>query len=154
MHVRFDMITCYAVRAGDGGHEFLQLRRVPNDFMGGTWQAVSGGIEAGETAWAAALRELREEAGLVPMEFYRLPVMNLFYIHQHDTIWHATPFCAVVDRHAPIAFNPEHDAHRWVQRAELDRCFMWESDRQAIQQACREILDGGPAKPYLRIPLP
>jgi len=28
---------------------------------------VRGKIEAGEAAWAAALRELKEEAGLIPM---------------------------------------------------------------------------------------
>jgi dATP pyrophosphohydrolase len=31
---------------------------------------VSGAVEAGETGWAAALREIEEETGLVPERFY------------------------------------------------------------------------------------
>lgn len=153
MRVRHDMITCYAVRAAADSHEFLQLRRAADDFMGGTWQAVSGGIEPDETAWLAALRELKEEAGLVPIEFYRLPVINTFYISDHDTLWHSVPFCAIVDPKAQVTLNSEHDASRWVPRNNVDKAFMWATDRAAIAELCRSILDGDAAKPYLRIPI-
>jgi dATP pyrophosphohydrolase len=119
--------------------------------MGGTWQAVSGGIEAGETAWQAAIRELREEAGLIPAEFYRLPVVNTFYISADDTLWHAVPFCAIVDPAAVVVLNDEHDAARWVPRERAHQAFMWATDQQAIAELCKTILDGGEAKPYLRI---
>jgi dATP pyrophosphohydrolase len=122
--------------------------------MGGTWQAVSGGIEADETAWQAAVRELREEAGLVPVEFYRLSLMNSFYVAEQDAIWNAVPFCAVVDRGAEVVLNAEHDAARWVPREEVERHFMWATDRAAILELCRTILDDGLGKEYLRIPLP
>jgi dATP pyrophosphohydrolase len=153
MRVRHDMITCYAVRATGDSHEFLQLRRVQNDFMGGTWQAVSGGIEAGETAWQAALRELNEESGLLPVELFRLPVVNTFYISAGDTLWHSVPFCAIVKPNAEVMLNGEHDAVRWVPRVDVDQAFMWATDRSAIAALCREILDGGDAKPYLQIQL-
>jgi hypothetical protein len=29
---------------------------------------------------------------------------------------------------------------------------MWPTDRAAIAELCRDILDGGDARPYLRIP--
>ena len=153
MRVRNDLITCYAVRAAGTSHEFLQLRRAVGDFMGESWQAVSGGIEPGETAWQAAIRELREEAGLVPVEFYGLPVVNTFYISQGDTLWHSVPFGAIVAPGAPVTLNHEHDAARWIARCDADKAFMWATDRSSIQQLCREILDGGEAKAYLRIPI-
>jgi len=153
MRVRHDMITCYAVRAAAESHEFLQLRRVPKDFMGGTWQAVSGRIEPGETAWEAAIRELEEEAGLKPIELYRLPVVNTFYITEQDTLWHSVPFCAIVDAKAAVTLNDEHDASRWVPRNNVDKAFMWATDRAAIAELCTTILDAGEAKPYLRIPI-
>jgi hypothetical protein len=30
---------------------------------------------------------------------------------------------------------------------------MWPGERAALHEVCREILDDGPAKPYLKIPL-
>ncbi len=119
--------------------------------MGGTWQAVSGGVKAGETAWQAAVRELKEESSLTPAELYRLPVVNTFYISEGDTLWHSVPFCAIVAAGATVSLNQEHDAVRWVPRERAADAFMWATDRLAIAELCRTILDDGEAKPYLRI---
>ena len=155
MNVRFDMVSCFVVRPDEPAHsyKFLQLRRAAHDFMGGAWSTVRGTIEPGETAWGAALRELREEAGLVPAEFYQLDTVDLFYLHGDDTLWHCPGFCALVARDASIMLNPEHDAFRWIDRARAGRDFMWPGERAQIAELCREILDNGPAKPYLRITL-
>ncbi len=152
MKVRYDMVQCYVVReAAGGGHEFLQLRRVPSDFMGGTWQNVYGGIKESETAWQAALRELREETGLTPLEFYQLDTVNSFYLAHDDCIWNCPGFCAIVSPSAEVVLNEEHDAYRWVQRDDYAAGLMWPGERAACAELCREILDNGPAKPYLRI---
>src|SRR3982750_4603443 len=118
MRVRFDMAACFVVRPGEAGgrHEFLQLRRAPDDFMGGAWSTVRGKIEEGETAWGAALRELREEAGIEPVEFYQLDTVDIFYLHGDDTLWHCPGFCAVVGRDVKVILNAEHDAFRWTGR--------------------------------------
>jgi dATP pyrophosphohydrolase len=50
------------------GRYLVIRRRTP--YLKGTWQMVSGAVEAGETGWAAALREIEEETGLVPERFY------------------------------------------------------------------------------------
>src|SRR5579871_6343265 len=155
MQVRFDMVACFVVREGPSGqeHEFLQLRRSPDDFMGGAWSTVRGKIEAGEKAWQAALRELREEAGIVPAEFYQLDTVDIFYLHGDDTLWHCPGFCAVVSRDVTVVLNPEHDAFRWTPRGRIDQNFMWPGERAQLAELCREVLGDGLAKPYLRIPL-
>lgn len=152
MKARYDMIQCYVVRnAANSGHEFLQLRRAAGDFMGGTWQSVYGGIKPGETAWQAAIRELREETGLSPLEFYQLDTVNTFYLAHDDCIWHCPGFCAIVDPQSDITLNEEHDASRWLTRDEFLAGLMWPGERLACAELCREILDNGPAKSHLRI---
>lgn len=153
MNARHDMVTVFVVRPQAGGmsHEFLQLRRVAPDYMGGTYQTIRGGIEPGESGVTAALRELREESGLTPVEFYRLGSVESFYIPADDAIWHAAAFCAIVDPSAGMTLNDEHDAVRWVAAEETDGTFMWSSERPLIEEIKRVILADGPAKPFLRI---
>ena len=153
MRVRFDMVACFVVRPGAvaGTHEFLQMRRAADDFMGGAWSTVRGKVEEGEKAWAAALRELREEAGIAPLEFYQVDTVDIFYLHGDDTLWHCPGFCAVVDRDVEVVLNAEHDAYRWTERGRIDAGFLWPGERAQLAEVCREVLDNGPAKSYLRI---
>jgi dihydroneopterin triphosphate diphosphatase len=156
MQIRYDMVSCYVARptANGGSHEFLQLRRSKDDFMGGTWQAIYGTSEEGETAVQAVLRELKEEAGLVPAELYRLDQVSVFYIAATDTMWHCIPFCAIVGRQQAITLNNEHDAARWVNVADAEKMFMWKDNRDAIRDIQGHILVESLAKPFMRIPLP
>jgi len=152
MNVRFDMIACFVVRGKADAAEFLQLRRVPGDSLGGAWSTVRGGIEPGEKAWQAALRELREETGLVPQEFYQLDTVDIFYLHGDDTLWHCPGFCAVVKDDATVQLNEEHDAFRWTPRSQIDSRFLWPGERAQLAELCREILGNGPARKYLQLP--
>ncbi|HEV2296579.1 MAG TPA: NUDIX domain-containing protein [Tepidisphaeraceae bacterium] len=154
MRVRTDSVSVYVVRPEASGpsHEFLQLRRVATARLGaGSFQNVRGGIDAGETAWQAALRELREEAGLRPAEFYRLGTIETFYIAQDDTLWHAVPFCALVSRSDKVVLNDEHDAVRWVPLRDAKHAFIWANEWPVIDEIERVILGNGPAKPHLRL---
>ncbi len=147
------MVTVFVVRprADGAAHEFLQLRRVATDFMGGTYQTIRGGIDAGESGVAAALREMREESGFTPVEFYRLGSVESFYIPADDAIWHAAAFCAIVEKFAEPTLDDEHDAVRWVAAEQTDSAFMWSSERPLIEEIKRVILADGPAKPHLRV---
>ena len=155
MTPRYDMVCCYVVRPDAEGAlgELLQLRRSPGDFMGGSWSVVRGRVEAGEKAWQAALRELKEEAGLVPErdEFFQLDTVDTFYLAADDTVWHVPGFCAVVARDAAVTLNEEHDDFRWVPRAQADLEFLWPGERRQLEELAREIMDFGPARNFLRI---
>jgi dATP pyrophosphohydrolase len=155
MNVRYDLVQCHVVRPReDGGWEFLQLLRAPGRYMAGTWQLVSGSIEPGETAWQAALRELKEETALVPRELYQLDLVNTFYMASADTLAHVVGFCAIVARSDEVRLNPEHTAHRWTRLEQIVDKLMWPGERAAVVELCREILDNGPAKAHLRISVP
>jgi dATP pyrophosphohydrolase len=151
---RSDMIACHVIRPGPAGgasHEFLQLRRSVGDYLGGTWQIVRGRFEPGESAWQAALRELREETGLAPAEFYKLSLLESFYLIPGETIWQVPSFVAVVPREAEVVLNEEHEAFRWVPRERIDAETMWAGERLVLAEVVREICDGGLSKPHLRV---
>jgi dATP pyrophosphohydrolase len=156
MTIRGDMICIYIARPNAAGtsHEFLQLRRIPEDYLGGTWATVYGMMEAGETAFGAALREMKEESGLVPREFFRIGAAPSFYTDVNDTLWVVPSFCALVDRDVEIKMDHESDAYRWIDCSDVERAFMWPTDRQSIALICRDILADSEAKAHLRIPLP
>jgi len=156
MQVRTDMIVCHVVRPAEhpDRYEFLQLRRSVDDYLGGTWQTVRGRIEAAETACQAALRELREESGLIPAEFYKLSTLESFYLAHEDAIWHVPCFCILIRRDQPVLLNGEHDACRWVEQDKILDAVMWPGERQALDEIFREILGNGLSKPFLRVPLP
>src|SRR5215212_4965021 len=107
MNIRYDMIACNVVRPDAAGisNEFLQIRRRADDYMGGTWQVVYGTAARGEPAWRAALRELFEETALRPVEFFKLSLMEQFYLVHDETVWHVPNFVAIVGRDAEVVLN-------------------------------------------------
>lgn len=140
-----------AVPSSAGTWQFLQLRRAKNDYLGGIWHTAAGGIEQGETAVAAVVREMREESGLAPQELYCLDRIGSFYVSDLDTLWHSVLFCAIVAPDAEVRLNEEHDAFRWLAAEAAAEEFLWPNDREAVVQIRREILTPGPAKPYMRV---
>jgi dihydroneopterin triphosphate diphosphatase len=134
-----------------GGHELLMARRAEGKYMGGTWQLISGGIEPGETAWQAALREMREETGLRPREFYRLSTLTQFYRPDNDSLNTAPMFCAIVDADAAVTINDEHTHFEWIDVAAASERLMWPGDRAALDEVRMVILGDGMAKAYMLI---
>lgn len=156
MKVRSEMVLVVVARPDETGvsHELLQLRRAADDFMGGTWQFIRGGMNPDENAIVAGLRELQEESGLYPREFFRLSSVESFYTPPDDTLWHAVAFLALIGRDQPVILNEEHDDLRWIHRDKIDPLLMWGSERNLLAEMYRDILESGPAKEFLRIELP
>ncbi|MEM8625633.1 MAG: NUDIX domain-containing protein [Pseudomonadota bacterium] len=96
------------------------------------WSQVAGGIEAGEKAWQAGLRELREEASLVPETYYSADFCEQFYDYENDCICIFPVFVAMVAAHAQVVLNDEHSAFRWASFEEADALLPYPGQRRAI----------------------
>ena len=64
--IRVTLVDLYVLRGAVPSLECLVLRRAAGGRCPGSWEAVHGHIEEGETPADAARRELREETGLTP----------------------------------------------------------------------------------------
>lgn len=172
--VRSDVIEVHIARRRDGtarggpealsrgGHELLQIRRARAP-LAGTWQPVMGHIEAGgvdgagETATAAALREAREEVGLVApgtavIDAWALEQVHPFFIAAIDCIVLTPRFLIEVAGEWSPVLNAEHDAFRWVALTEADGAFLWPGQRAALREIERLLSPAAPERDALRLP--
>ncbi len=152
--VASEIVDAYLYRHRGRDVEFLLLRRAKARYLGGTWQAVHGKIEPGEKAWEAALREIREETGLTPTEFYQIDAVNTFYLASEDVVHQCPCFAGLMAEDAKVQLNDEHDAFEWLSVDAAMARFMWPGQRRAVREIVSEIITPTPAIEYLRIPIP
>ena len=144
------VVDVYPYRVREGCAEMLVLRRAAGRAYAGQWRMVGGKIDAGEAAWAAALRELREETALVPTRFWALPSVNTFYEWQRDTVALVPAFAAEVD--ADPTLDREHDAWAWLPPDEAAERLAWPEQRRLLRLAAR-LLATDAVAPELEIPV-
>ncbi|MEM8773692.1 MAG: NUDIX domain-containing protein [Pseudomonadota bacterium] len=109
--IRAFLVSLVALRETADGVQVLLLRRTQS--LAGEWCQVAGSIEKGETAWWAALRELKEETRLTPTKFYSADICEQFYEAHRNAITIAPVFVAYVEQ-GEVVLNEEHSEFRWV----------------------------------------
>jgi len=152
------LVSVYCFRLGERGPEYLLLhRREGIDRLGGSWQAIHGGIEPGETAAKAAWREVQEETGLTPIGFWELDYVEAHYSPQQDVLRLVPCFGAQFPKDAEIELGAEHDLYRWASLDEALKALLWRSQREAFQllheTIARPLFDGREPNPLLKIDL-
>ncbi len=140
-------ILVYCYRLVDNRPEWLLLKRCPA--RGGFWQGVTGAIEPGEPLEQAALRELREETGLIPESIsqtslkYTITVRpewaaNYNYDPKVKQLVEYVFVARLSDSAVPI-LSDEHTEYCWKTASEAITMFKWPKNAQALMEIASEI---------------
>ncbi|PWJ19131.1 NUDIX hydrolase [Jannaschia seohaensis] len=136
------IVAVFVLRGVGAATELLMLRRLAPPV--GTWAQVSGEIEDGETAWQAALRETREETGLVPDSLWSADCHEMFYEPARDAFTIAPCFVARVAPAAEPVLNAEHDAAAWLSFDDALAAVSFAGQRRVLRAIREEFVDHDP----------
>ena len=136
-------VEAYVFCRAPAGLRVLALRRSPGRRLGGVWQPVTGKRKPGETVFAAAARELREETGLTPKRWWRLESPAVIFDETRGGASFLPRFVAEVPAGVRVIRSAEHDAHAFLPFAAAARRFLWDSQREALIELRRQIVRGG-----------
>ena len=141
--VRVSLVDVYVLRGAGPSLECLVLRRAAGGRCPGSWEAVHGHIEPGETPSEAARRELTEETGLAAERLYNLSRVETFYQHRLDEVALVPVFAAFVAADAAVRTGAEHDRFEWLGAAEASRRFAWPREGRALDDVVALLGSGG-----------
>ncbi|MBT3784053.1 NUDIX domain-containing protein [bacterium] len=149
-------MRCYSVSVvpirKEGSEALYLLLRRRGGALDGSWCLISGCIELGETAWRAAVRELKEETGLNPIELYSADTCDQFYDFGKEIVSIIPAFVALLDPSKEVVVDEEHSDHRWCTLQEAQDLVAFGGQRNLIKFVQQEFVDRQPLK-TLRIPV-
>ena len=118
--------------------ELLITKRPAKTVYAGYWELPGGKVHADESPEQAAIRELREELGIIVEPFQSLDVITYRYDHAHVRLH---PFYC---RHtAGEPRNLEVEAHQWIPLSDLDRYTFPEANEPIFQRICDDYGEAG-----------
>ena len=120
------------------------------DSLEGVWCQVAGKLEEGETAWRAALRELKEETGLTPQTLFSADICEQFYEPDQDAITMAPVFLAIIGADDEVRLNEEHTEFCWVSFDQACDMVEFGGQRRCLRWIEDEFTRRTPS-PYLKI---
>jgi dihydroneopterin triphosphate diphosphatase len=126
------LIAAYVCRVDYGQGQYLMVKR-STPYLKDTWQMVSGRIEKGETAWQAALREIKEETGLTPDRLYSANEVELFYEVSQNCINVAPVFVGFIDSVQVVELSSEHNEYKWVTCEEAEKLLTFAHQKKIIE---------------------
>ena len=130
--VKVRVVDTYVFRKIQKGYKFLMLKRAETKIYEHLWQGVAGKIEKGETAWQAAVRELKEETGLTPIRMFIAHHVSTFYEENGDLI-NLVPVFGIETETKRITLSSEHSEYKWMDFEDAERTLAWNGQKKGIR---------------------
>ena len=125
------VIDAYVFNRKNKEIRFLLLKRAKTKIYEHLWQGVAGKIEAGETSWEAAIRELKEETGFEPVRMFVADHVSKFYEAHGDRVNLVPVFGIEVDDEEVI-LSDEHCEFKWVDFNTAHQTLIWSGQKDGI----------------------
>jgi dihydroneopterin triphosphate diphosphatase len=126
-------IECYVYKKSKNGIKYLLLKRsLKKEPYPGIWQIVTGKMEIGEEAYNAALREVKEETGLMQIKCFVAPKINQFYTPHNDKIYLIPVFVVKVNNER-VVLSEEHTKYKWLNFKNAYKKIHWYSQKENLK---------------------
>lgn len=117
-----ETVLCYIKR--DDSYLMLFRNKKKNDMNEGKWMGVGGHIEKGETPEQAAIREIKEETGLIVESLNYVGVVK-FINDDYDELMHLF----TVDSFKGELIECNEGELKWIPIKDIYNYPMWEGDK-------------------------
>lgn len=112
------------------GNSILLLQVAAGKKRPAFWQPITGGIKKGESVRCAALRELREETGIIADESSLSLIASDISVRISEKLSvNKALFTLQVDQSQVVTNPKEHVDHQWVHREDVIAHLYWESNK-------------------------
>lgn len=111
--------------------EYLLLKRNHTEKYPGIWSVAGGKVNENEKAFEAAIREMKEETGLVPLKLFVTECVNTFYEHQTDMVQIVPVFLAEAGS-GEVVLSEEHSGYEWMTFGKAFETLHWNSWKENL----------------------
>ena len=125
------VIDAYVFNRKNKEIRFLLLKRAKTKIYEHLWQGVAGKIEAGETSWEAAIRELKEETGFEPVRIFVADHVSKFYETHGDWV-NMVPVFGIEVEDEEVILSDEHCEFKWVDFNTAHQTLIWSGQKDGI----------------------
>lgn len=126
------VIDAYIYYYNEGEVNFLILKRSKTKIYEHLWQGVAGKIEKGETASQTAIRELKEETGLIPHRMFVADHVSSFYESNFDQI-NMVPVFGIEVKSMDVILSDEHCKFKWTTFEKAYDILTWNGQKKGLK---------------------